>query len=205
MLLPPNLLLWEEDVTDFNENLQVGTTTKGERLFSSSITPDDVDTRNIAEGEPITFDYDETDDDLRGDRGGFLCKCGAKSCRGEILGRLYSPKAAPEEEPAFGLKGEETDAPTAPPAAPAAPAEEPAFDLKALKEQEAAEMKKKIEENALKAKQKEKEEDERIAKMQALEAQGVKVAGGMHKFDASEVDVHGGNATADDFLDAFGM
>eukprot|EP00900_Chrysochromulina_parva_P015561 jgi/Chrpa1/24005/Chrysochromulina_OHIO_Genome00025813-RA len=40
-------------------------------------------------------------------------------------------------------------------------AEEPAFDLKALKEQEAAEMKKKIEENALKAKQKEKEEDER--------------------------------------------
>ena len=84
-------------------------------------------------------------------------------------------------------------------------AEEPAFDLKALKEQEAAEMKKKIEENALKAKQKEKEEDERIAKMQALEAQGVKVAGGMHKFDASEVDVHGGNATADDFLDAFGM
>jgi hypothetical protein len=83
--------------------------------------------------------------------------------------------------------------------------EEPAFDLKALKEQEAAEMKKKIEENALKAKQKEKEEDERIAKMQALEAQGVKVAGGMHKFDASEVDVHGGNATADDFLDAFGM
>ena len=79
------------------------------------------------------------------------------------------------------------------------------FDLKALKEQEAAEMKKKIEENALKAKQKEKEEDERIAKMQALEAQGVKVAGGMHKFDASEVDVHGGNATADDFLDAFGM
>ena len=79
------------------------------------------------------------------------------------------------------------------------------FDLKALKEQEAAEMKKKIEENAKKAKEKEKEEDARIAKMQALEAQGVKVAGGMHKFDASEVDVHGGNATADDFLDAFGM
>ena len=94
-----------------------------------------------------------------------------------------------------------SDIPTAPPAAPA----EPVFDLKALKEQEAAEMKKKIEENALKAKQKEKEEDERIAKMQALEAQGVKVAGGMHKFDASEVDVNGGTATADDFLDAFGF
>jgi hypothetical protein len=41
--------------------------------------------------------------------------------------------------------------------------------------------------------------------MQALEAQGVKVAGGMHKFDASEVDVNGGTATADDFLDAFGF
>jgi tryptophanyl-tRNA synthetase len=88
--------------------------------------------------------------------------------------------------------------------APAAPAA-PAFDLKALKEQEAAEMKKKIEENAKKAKEKEKEEDVRIARMQELEASGIKVAGGMHKFDASEVDVHGGNATADDFLDAFGM
>ena len=79
------------------------------------------------------------------------------------------------------------------------------FDLKALKEQEAAEMKKKIEENAKKAKEKEKEEDMRNARMQELEASGIKVAGGMHKFDASEVDVHGGNATADDFLDAFGM
>ncbi|KOO23604.1 diphthine synthase [Chrysochromulina tobinii] len=39
----------------------------------------------------------------------------------------------------------------------------------------------------------------------ALEAQGVKVAGGMHKFDASEVDVNGGTATADEFLDAFGF
>ena len=105
------------------------------------------------------------------------------------------------------LSGAPPPPPNAAPKAAAAPSapSEPAFDLKALKEQEAAEMKKKIEENALKAKQKEKEEDERIAKMQALEAQGVKVAGGMHKFDASEVDVHGGNATADDFLDAFGM
>ena len=122
--------------------------------------------------------------------------------------KAEKPKEEEKAKEEDASKGVETDAPTAPPAAPAAPAapaEEPAFDLKALKEQEAAEMKKKIEENALKAKQKEKEEDERIAKMQALEAQGVKVAGGMHKFDASEVDVHGGNATADDFLDAFGM
>ena len=34
---------------------------------------------------------------------------------------------------------------------------------------------------------------------------GVRAAGGMHKFDPDEVDVHGGNATADDFMDAFGF
>ena len=38
-----------------------------------------------------------------------------------------------------------------------------------------------------------------------MESQGKKVSGGLHKFDASEVDVHGGNATADDFMDAFGF
>merc|ERR1719238_1512878 len=38
-----------------------------------------------------------------------------------------------------------------------------------------------------------------IAKMNELEASGKKVSGGMHKFDSSEVDVNGGNATADDF------
>ena len=122
--------------------------------------------------------------------------------------KAEKPKEEEKAKEEDASKGVETDAPTAPPAAPAAPAapaEEPAFDLKALKEQEAAEMKKKIEENGKKAKEKEKEEDARIARMQELEAQGVKVAGGMHKFDASEVDVHGGNATADDFLDDFGM
>ena len=39
----------------------------------------------------------------------------------------------------------------------------------------------------------------------ALEASGKKATGGLHKFDADEVDVHGGNATADDFMDAFGF
>ena len=39
----------------------------------------------------------------------------------------------------------------------------------------------------------------------ALEASGKRATGGLHKFDASEVDVHGGNATADDFMDAFGF
>jgi len=117
MLLPPNLLLWEQEVDDFNKCLQLGTTSAGDRLFSSSLTPHDIDnylchscepncrfvigrdltaglfaTRAIAEGDAITFDYDETEDDLRGERGGFDCHCGTASCRGQILGRLYSPK-----------------------------------------------------------------------------------------------------------------
>jgi len=46
---------------------------------------------------------------------------------------------------------------------------------------------------------------ENVKRMTEMEAAGKKVSGGMHKFDASEVDVHGGNATADDFLDAFGF
>merc|ERR1719152_960458 len=47
--------------------------------------------RDIAVGESVTFDYDATEDDLRGDRGGFECHCGAPSCRKYVLGRLFSP------------------------------------------------------------------------------------------------------------------
>ena len=43
---------------------------------------------------------------------------------------------------------------------------------------------------------------ERAAK---LEASGKRATGGLHKFDAEEVDVHGGAGTADDFMDAFGF
>lgn len=121
MLLPPNLLLWDEQVPDFNTCLQIGATANGDRLFSSSITPSDVDNflchscepncrfrvgddlacglvalRPIQQGEPINFDYDETEDDLRGERGGFECHCGAPGCRRMILGRLYSPPAGGE-------------------------------------------------------------------------------------------------------------
>merc|ERR1719483_1080905 len=39
----------------------------------------------------------------------------------------------------------------------------------------------------------------------AMEASGKKVGGGLHKFDASEVDIDGGAGTADDFMDAFGF
>jgi len=46
---------------------------------------------------------------------------------------------------------------------------------------------------------------ENAAKTAAMEASGKKVSGGLHKFDASEVDIDGGDATADDFMDAFGF
>ena len=168
-------LLRMAQVEDFNKCLQLGNTPAGDRLFSSSLTPNDIDnflchscepncrfvigrdltaglvaTKPIAEvsrthrapphahraprhrrataapprrhapchaprhrrataahalhahvplpahrllqGEAINFDYDETEDDLRGERGGFECHCGTQSCRGQILGRLYSPK-----------------------------------------------------------------------------------------------------------------
>ena len=117
MLLPPNALLWEEEVEDLNTCVQLLTTGTGARLFSSSLSEADLDNfichscdpnceiavgaelavglvarRPIAAGERITFDYDTTEEDLRGDRGGFKCHCGAAVCRGEVLGRLYSPK-----------------------------------------------------------------------------------------------------------------
>ena len=46
---------------------------------------------------------------------------------------------------------------------------------------------------------------ENAARTAAMEASGKKVGGGLHKFDASEVDIDGGAATADDFMDAFGF
>jgi len=81
----------------------------------------------------------------------------------------------------------------------------PEYDAAAYKKQEAEELKKKQEAERKKADEKAKLDADNLAKMQALEGAGKTVAGGMHKFDASEVDVHGGNATADDFMDAFGF
>ena len=43
MLLPPNMLLWEEEVDDMNTCLQLLTTASGARLFSSSLTELDLD------------------------------------------------------------------------------------------------------------------------------------------------------------------
>ncbi len=41
--------------------------------------------------------------------------------------------------------------------------------------------------------------------VKGVSAKEKQLSGGKHKFDPSEVDVHGGNATADDFMDAFGF
>merc|ERR1719502_1430676 len=76
------------------------------------------------------------------------------------------------------------------------------FDIKAF---EAAELKKKQEAEAKKAKEKDELEKKNAERAAALEASGKKAAGGLHKFDASEVDVHGGEATAYDLMDAFGF
>jgi len=103
------------------------------------------------------------------------------------------PKAKkPKEEPKPEVKEVAADA-------------EPEFDMAKAKAEEAAELKIKQEKERIKAEEAAKAEADRIAKMHELEGQGKKVSGGMHKFDASEVDVHGGDATADDFMDAFGF
>ena len=76
------------------------------------------------------------------------------------------------------------------------------FDLKAF---EAAELKKKQEAERKKAEEQDKRDAENARRDAEIAAKGKRAAGGVHKFDPDEVDVHGGNATADDFLDAFGF
>lgn len=115
MLLPPNLLQWEEEVDDYNRVLQLGRAADGGRLFSSSLRTTDLDNflchscepntavligsdltaglvalKPIAAGDSVSFDYDSTEDDLREGKGGFACHCGAPSCRGEVLGREHA-------------------------------------------------------------------------------------------------------------------
>ena len=74
-----------------------------------------------------------------------------------------------------------------------------------LAQKDAEDLARKQADAAKKAAEKEAAEEENIKKMQAMEADGKKVSGGVHKFDASEVDVYGGEATADDLMDAFGQ
>ena len=80
--------------------------------------------------------------------------------------------------------------------------EEAAFDLTAF---EAEELKKKQESERKKAAEQEERDAKNAARDAEIAAKGKRAAGGVHKFDPDEVDVHGGDATADDFLDAFGF
>ena len=71
------------------------------------------------------------------------------------------------------------------------------FDKLELEKKKAAEAKKQAEKDAIEA--------ENLKRMAEIESTGKRAAGGLHKFDPDEVDVHGGDATADDFMDAFGF
>ena len=74
-----------------------------------------------------------------------------------------------------------------------------------LKAMDAAAAKAKREKEAKEQAERDAKDAENAAKQAAMEADGKKVSGGLHKFDASEVDIHGGSGTADDFMDAFGF
>jgi len=74
-----------------------------------------------------------------------------------------------------------------------------------LKAMDAAAAKAKREKEAVEQAARDAKDAENAVKQAEMEAAGKKVSGGLHKFDASEVDIHGGAGTADDFMDAFGF
>ena len=74
-----------------------------------------------------------------------------------------------------------------------------------LKAADAAAAKMKREKEAKEQAARDAHDAENAIKTAEMEASGKKVSGGLHKFDASEVDIHGGSGTADDFMDAFGF
>jgi len=74
-----------------------------------------------------------------------------------------------------------------------------------LKAMDAAAAKAKREKEAKEQAERDLKDAENAEKTKAMEADGKKVSGGLHKFDASEVDINGGAGTADDFMDAFGF
>ena len=74
-----------------------------------------------------------------------------------------------------------------------------------LAAKDAADKKAKREKEAKAEAERDAADAENAKRAAALEASGKKTTGGLHKFDAEEVDVHGGSATADDFMDAFGF
>ena len=80
-----------------------------------------------------------------------------------------------------------------------------AMSAEELKAMDAAAAKAKREKEAKEQAERDIKDAENAAKVAAMEAEGKKTTGGLHKFDASEVDQNGGDATADDFMDAFGF
>ena len=71
------------------------------------------------------------------------------------------------------------------------------FDKEEVEKKKAAEDKKQAERDAMEA--------ENLKRMEEIEKSGKRAAGGLHKFDPDEVDVNGGDATADDLMAAFGF
>jgi hypothetical protein len=45
--------------------------------------------RDIMPGEPVTIDYDATEEDLIAQGGAFDCQCGSSNCRGRVVGWKY--------------------------------------------------------------------------------------------------------------------
>ena len=74
-----------------------------------------------------------------------------------------------------------------------------------LKAHDKEELRKKQEAERKKAEEQDKRDAENAKRDAEIAAKGKRAAGGVHKFDPDEVDVHGGNSTADDFLGAFGF
>merc|ERR1719253_498892 len=74
-----------------------------------------------------------------------------------------------------------------------------------LKAKDAADAKAKREKEAKAEAERDAADAANAQKTAEMEASGKKVSGGLHKFDASEVDINGGSGTADDFMDAFGF
>lgn len=130
MVLPPNRILRHHEVDDFERILTVRTSedpadTTG-ALYSYSQTPEDLDNfmahscdptceavidpdtlcvtmralRDIPEGGLVSFDYETTETDMVVQGCSFTCNCGARNCKGHIVGfharqRMQQARAGP--------------------------------------------------------------------------------------------------------------
>lgn len=126
MVLPPNKIYQLDEVPDEDQNqvLQVS-----EDKYSSSVADTDYDCflshscepnlrvdilddytvnlwalRDIAEHEPLTFDYETTEYDMVPYMGDFLCNCHSPKCRGRVRGYKYRAVYDGEPAPAWPKK-----------------------------------------------------------------------------------------------------